>query len=164
MKNSLLAILLLTGSVTIASPNIVPLNQLMFYTIVENNALQILEDAYPEYAEWLSDTDVLLLLNAIHTAQKPVLVKFAADWCTPCNRLKPIVDEAAQEMGNAVLFIEINLDDYPVLREMFHIDVVPTLLYFKNGKLVDRTNSVSKATLLTKIQTLIDRKNNAVPH
>ncbi|MGE0009311.1 MAG: thioredoxin family protein [Candidatus Babeliales bacterium] len=159
MKKLAIALLFCVCPPLYSASNIIPLEKLMFYSIVADNAKEKLAHEYPEYTAWLSDTNALLLLNFITTTDKPVIIKFGADWCMPCKSLAPIVHEAAFECSNDVLIIDINIDDAPTIRQMFDIQTIPTLIYFKNGKQKDRTHSVSKATLLTKIKHLIDLKS-----
>lgn len=162
MKKLILAFLLASSAATYSASNVIPLDELMLYSIVGENAIAQLAKQYPQYATWLSNSDVLLLLNYIATADKPVILKFSADWCSPCKRLAPIVREAALECRNEVIVIEVNIDHAPAVRQMFAVDAVPTLIYFKNGIQVDRTNNVSKSTLLDKIKKLIDLKTSHI--
>lgn len=146
-----------------ATSNIIPLDKLMLYSIVSETTSQDLTKRFPEYANQLHIPEVLLLLNFINSIDATIILKFSADWCAPCKRLVPIVHEAAQEYPHEVIIIEINIDDAPELREMFNIQVVPTLIYFKNGLEVDRTNSIPKTTLLNKIKMLLDQKSIVSP-
>lgn len=158
MKTSLLLTLLTTASLTYSASNILPAQNLMFHSIVSDTAVQELAVRYPEYAHWLADTDALLLLNFVHTTNKAVLIKFSADWCAPCRRLMPIVHDTASEYAQDVIVIEVNFDQADSLREMFNVHAIPTLLYYKNGVMVDRTFSVSKEVLQQKLEALIKRK------
>lgn len=67
---------------------------------------------------------------------KLVLVDFYADWCGPCQMLAPIIEELDKEITLKV--IKINTDEIPDLAEMFKIMSIPTLLLFKEGKLVNK--------------------------
>lgn len=161
MKKFAIAVCLASSIVSAyGSSNIIPINQLMFHSIVPENAQEQLAKKYPTYANYLTDTDVLLLLNYIDTTDKAIIVKFSADWCGPCKRLAPIVHDAAQVYDSQVIVIEVNIDNYPAVRSMFDISVVPTLIYFKNGVEIDRTHSVSKQALLDKIEELITQKSD----
>ncbi len=163
MKKLIFAVLLipaLLAHATEKNKNIIALEKLMFYTVVEDKAREQLGEHYPEYAAWLSDSDVLLLLNIIATTDKAVIVKFWAEWCEPCNRFAPVVQEVAEAYSGEVIIIEVNVDNAPSMRHIFEIDALPTLIYFKNGKQVDRTNSISKATLLNKIKALVTQESS----
>ncbi len=161
MKKIALAALLATSLNLYGSSNIIDIHKLMLYSIVEDTAVAQIEQAFPEYSDWLSDTDALLLLNYLTTCDKMIILKFSADWCMPCKRLAPIVRETAQECSNDIIVIEIDIDNAPTLRDMFSVSAVPTLIYFKNGRQVDRTHGVSKETLLDKIQKIIAVKSSS---
>lgn len=66
-----------------------------------------------------------------------VLVDFYADWCGPCQMLAPIIEELEEE--SKIKVIKINTDDLPDLARMFRIMSIPTLLLFKDGKLVNKS-------------------------
>lgn len=65
-----------------------------------------------------------------------VLVDFYADWCGPCQMLIPVIEELEQETGIKV--VKINTDELPDIARMFRIMSIPTLLLFKEGKLVKK--------------------------
>jgi len=83
-----------------------------------------------------------------------VMVDFWADWCGPCKMLSPVVDEIAKEMSDVVVG-KVNVDDYPELASKYNVMSIPTLLFFKNGKLVDTSiGVVSKNIMLKKIELI----------
>ena len=67
----------------------------------------------------------------------PVLVDFWAEWCGPCRRLTPTVEALAKELSGKVTFVKMNVDENPVIPGKFSIQGIPTLLLFKEGRLVD---------------------------
>ena len=69
-------------------------------------------------------------------SEKTVLVDFYADWCGPCKMLSPIIDEVAEELEN-VKVCKINIDESRDLAGNYDIMSIPTLLVFKNGKVVN---------------------------
>jgi thioredoxin 1 len=84
-----------------------------------------------------------LLLNSTG----PVLVDFYADWCGPCKRLAPVLDELAAAMPEA-LIVKVNVDHSPNLAAKYGVDAIPKVMVFKNGKVTgQRVGMVSKSEL-----------------
>ena len=69
----------------------------------------------------------------------PVLVDFYADWCAPCRRLAPVIDELAEEYDGDLRFVKVNVDDNASLAVQFGIQSIPTLIFFKGGREVTKT-------------------------
>lgn len=69
------------------------------------------------------------------TSDKPVLVDFYADWCAPCNKMKPFLEEIAKEMGDKVTIIRINVEENPEVADALKVDALPTLQVYKNKTL-----------------------------
>jgi thioredoxin 1 len=85
----------------------------------------------------------------------PVVVDFYATWCGPCKLLAPMLDELAGPLANQVKFVKINVDEAPSLSQRFDIQAIPTLIFFKNGKVVDRLIGLpSKDTLKMRLGSL----------
>ena len=78
----------------------------------------------------------------------PVVVDFYATWCGPCRALAPVVDELAGQFASKIKFVKINVDEAPVLAQRFEIQGVPTLLLFKDGKVVDTLAGLTSAATL----------------
>ena len=84
-------------------------------------------------------------------SDKPVLLDFWASWCGPCRMLSPIVDEIAGERPD-IKVGKVNVDEQPELAGQFGVMSIPTLLVFKNGKLVNQAvGSRPKASVLAQL-------------
>ena len=85
-------------------------------------------------------------------SDKPVLVDFWAEWCGPCRVVGPVVDELAAEYGDKAVIGKCNVDHNPGIPTQFGIRNIPTLLFFKNGELVDKqVGAAPKSILADKI-------------
>jgi thioredoxin 1 len=73
----------------------------------------------------------------ISKEDKPVLVDFWAPWCVYCRRLGPAYDRIANEYGDKVNVVKINIDEEPEFSDAEQIEVIPTLVLYKNGKAID---------------------------
>jgi thioredoxin 1 len=71
-------------------------------------------------------------------ADLPVLVDFSAEWCGPCRSLDPIVAALSQEYVGKVKFVTVNIDESRRTPTSYGIMAVPTLIFFKNGEMVDK--------------------------
>ena len=70
--------------------------------------------------------------------KQPALVEFMAPWCVYCRRIGPAFDKIAQEKGPDLLVGKLDIDDQPQLADRYQVEVVPTLLFFKDGEPVGR--------------------------
>lgn len=86
----------------------------------------------------------------------PVLVDFGAEWCGPCRALAPIVEELAKEYGARLKVGTVDIDHSRQVAAEFGIMSVPTLIFFKDGKVVDKVVGLRpKAELRSKIDGLL---------
>jgi thioredoxin 1 len=84
----------------------------------------------------------------------PVVVDMWAEWCGPCHVLAPIVEEVSGALAGKVKFVKVNVDRNPNLAGRFGIMSIPTLLFFKGGKVVGQTvGAIPKETILGKVES-----------
>ncbi|MGB9765852.1 MAG: thioredoxin [Sulfurihydrogenibium sp.] len=83
----------------------------------------------------------------------PVLVDFWAPWCGPCRLIAPIVEEIAEEMAGKAKVVKVNTDENPNLAMKYGIRAIPTIMVFKNGRVVDTRVGVQPKEVLKALLT-----------
>ena len=92
----------------------------------------------------------------IISGDKPVLVDFWATWCGPCRMLGPTVEAVAKEYDGKVTVVKCNVDDCEDLSMQFGIRNIPTLLFFKDGQVVDKlVGNVPKAEITSRLDAIL---------
>jgi thioredoxin 1 len=88
-------------------------------------------------------------------ADKPVIVDFWAEWCGPCRIISPIINEIAEEYKDKALVGKVDVDNNPNTAARFGIRNIPTVLFFKNGVVVDKIVGASaKANFVNRLEKL----------
>lgn len=103
-------------------------------------------------AKIITDANYAELLEA----GTPVVIDFSATWCGPCKKISPIIDELADEYEGKVVIGKCDVDDNDELTSRFGIRNVPTVLFIKNGEVVDKhVGAAPKSDFVSKIEALL---------
>jgi thioredoxin len=90
-------------------------------------------------------------------SQLPAVVDFWAEWCGPCRAIAPAVSQLAAEYEGRAVVVKLDADEYPEIITRYGIMGIPTLLYFKGGKEVDRVIGLTGyGTLKSRLEKLLD--------
>ncbi len=75
--------------------------------------------------------------STVSSGSAPVVVDFWAPWCGPCKAIAPILEELAEELGDAVKICKVNVDNNSEVASKYEIRAIPTILIFKGGQVAD---------------------------
>ena len=94
--------------------------------------------------------------NEVLDSSQPVLVDFWAEWCGPCKMIAPAIEELAAEFDGKAKVVKVNVDEHPSLAQQFSVRSIPTLLFFRDGKVADQlVGAAPKDALAAKLESLI---------
>ncbi|HEC94420.1 MAG TPA: thioredoxin [Thermoplasmatales archaeon] len=104
---------------------------------------------FPDKPLHVTDSDI----DATVSKYDNVVVDCWAPWCGPCRMIAPVIEELAKEMKGRIVFAKLNVDENQTTAMKYQIMSIPTLLVFKNGKLVDRIiGAIPKEILKQKLK------------
>lgn len=89
-------------------------------------------------------------------SDKPVVVDFWAEWCGPCRMIAPIMEEISKEYSGKAVVVKCDVDSSPSVTAKFGIRNIPTVLFFKDGKVADKqVGAVPKNNFVSKLNALL---------
>ena len=101
----------------------------------------------------VQEIDINNFQTEVIKSDKITVVDFFADWCGPCRKLSPVMEEVEQELSDKAKFTKINTDNNIDLAKKYQISGIPTLLVFKNGELVERmVGLMPKSSIINNIE------------
>ena len=106
-------------------------------------------------AKYITATEENFKSEVIESSQ-PVLVDFWAEWCGPCKMIAPAIEELSVDFDGKAKVAKVNVDEQPNLAQQFGVGSIPTLLFFRDGKVAEQlVGAAQKDTLAEKLNGLI---------
>ena len=86
------------------------------------------------------------------------IVDFWAEWCGPCKQIGPLLEEVSEEKKEILNIVKLNIDENPETPQKYGVRGIPTLMFFKEGKLIDtKVGSLPKSSLIDWINIYLDK-------
>ncbi len=89
--------------------------------------------------------------NEIINSDIPVLIDFSAEWCQPCKMMPPILKDVKKQLSDKIRILKIDVDKNPAIAQKHQIQSVPTMMVFKNGRIVFRQSGVMQASQIVQM-------------
>lgn len=94
--------------------------------------------------------------DSILNSDKPALVDFWATWCGPCIRIAPVIEALAEEYSDRAVVAKLDVDENQATAQQYGVMSIPTLLFFKNGQVVDKlVGAANKKVLSDKLEAIL---------
>jgi thioredoxin len=110
-------------------------------------------------AEGILEIDDITFDAEVLKSDKPVLIDFWAPWCGPCRAISPLVEQLAGEFGDKIKFVKCNVDDNPISPGKYGIRSIPTLMFFKDGNVVNQVIGIVAKSKLEEVINKILNQN-----
>lgn len=95
--------------------------------------------------------------NEILENNNVVIAKFSSTWCVPCRIMEPMIERVGKQFEDKAKVISIDVEDEPDLATKYKIRNIPTILYFKNGEIKDKSvGSITESDFVNRINNLIE--------
>ena len=108
-------------------------------------------------SEKITELDSSNFDSTLSSSSTPIVVDFWAPWCGPCKAIAPILNELAEELGDAVRICKVNIDNNSEVASKYEIRAIPTILIFKDGQIVDTiVGLIEKEDLKAKLGWKLD--------
>jgi len=132
---------------------------LLFYSALARNGTGSAEQSTPN-VKLVNEAE---FDSAVAQTNGPVVVDFFATWCGPCKRLGPLLDELAGPLTNQIKFLKVDVDKSGPIAERYRVEGVPTLVFLRNGKEVNRqVGLASKDDLHARLTSLASTPSGSV--
>ena len=94
--------------------------------------------------------------SEVLSSSTPIMVDFWAEWCGPCRRVSPILDEIATEHADKIKIVKLNVDEAPATAQEYGVMSIPTLILFKDGEMQHRlVGALGKGRLLEELSAFL---------